>query len=213
MNRLVAVCACVAVALLGCYQGAGAEQYNFVNSLPNYLEIEQGDTIVLKNLTNSTINLRHTSGLFSSGELNTNGTWTGNMPYDAGIYEWEMIVDSSQIPASDGTINIRNSAFLEQNIIVEDNIIQGTLEPGKPIAVTVVSPSYDVTNKVISPDNNGDFETKLNPEEKGEHQIFVTQESRTLSTAYTVEDEFKNLELRLDILKTLKGILEVIFGQ
>jgi len=27
-----------------------------------------------------------------------------------------------------------------------------------------------------------------------------------------VEDEFKNLELRLDILKTLRDILEIIFG-
>ena len=212
MNRFIVVYACAAVALLGCYQGADAEQYNFVNLLPNYLEIDQGDTIVLKNLTNSTINLRHTGGLFSSGELYTNGTWTGNMPYDAGIYEWEMIANSSQLPDLDGTINIRDS-ILEQDIVVEDNIIQGTAEPGKPIAVTVISPSYDVTNKVISPDSNGDFETKLNPEEKGEHQIFVTQESHTLSTAYTVEDEFKNLEIRLDILKTLKGILEVIFGQ
>ena len=212
MNRFIVVYACAAVALLGCYQGADAEQYNFVNLLPNYLEIDQGDTIVLKNLTNSTINLRHTGGLFSSGELYTNGTWTGNMPYDAGIYEWEMIVNSSQLPALDGTINIRDSV-LEQDIVVEDNIIQGTAEPGKPIAVTVISPSYDVTNKVISPDSNGDFETKLNPEEKGEHQIFVTQESRTQSITYTVEDEFKNLELRLDILKTLRGILEVIFGQ
>ena len=212
MNRFIVVCACAAVALLGCYQGADAEQYNFMNSLPNYLEIEQGDTIVLKNLTNSTINLRHTGGLFSSGELYTNGTWTGNMPYDAGIYEWEMIVDRSQLPASDGTINIRDSV-LKQDIVVEDNIIQGTAEPDKPIAVTVVSPSYDVTNKVISPDSNGDFETKLNPEEKGEHQIFVTQESRTQSITYTVEDEFKNLELRLDILKTLRDILGVIFGK
>ena len=140
MNRFIVICACTAVALLGCYQGADAEQYNFMNTLPNYLEIEQGDTIVLKNLTNSTINLRHTGGLFSSGELYTNGTWTGNMPYDAGIYEWEMIVDRSQLPASDGTINIRDSV-LEQDIVVEDNIIQGTAEPGKPIAVTVVSPS------------------------------------------------------------------------
>ena len=60
---------------------AFAEQYEFTNTLPNYLEIEQNDVIVLKNLTNSTINLRHTGGLFSSGELYTNGTWTGNFPY------------------------------------------------------------------------------------------------------------------------------------
>ena len=59
-----------------------AEEHEFTNTLPNYLEIEQNDVIFLKNLTNSTINIRHTGGLFSSGELYTNGTWTGNMPYN-----------------------------------------------------------------------------------------------------------------------------------
>ena len=67
---------------------ANAEEYRFVNTLPDHLEIQQNDVIILENLTNSTINLRHTGGLFSSGELYTNGTWTGNMPYEAGVYEW-----------------------------------------------------------------------------------------------------------------------------
>ena len=31
---------------------AFAEEYKFTNTLPDYLEIEQGDSIVVKNLTN-----------------------------------------------------------------------------------------------------------------------------------------------------------------
>ena len=185
---------------------AFAEQHEFTNTLPNYLEIEQNDIIFLKNLTNSTINLRHTGGLFSSGELYTNGTWTGNMPYAAGVYEW---INTN----STGTIVIKEKLFEQQSLIVEDNIIKGKVEPGKPIAVTVISPSYETTNKVITADNNGEFETKLNPEEKGEHQIFITQDSYTLRTTYTVEDEFKNLELRLSLLQVLRDIMEIVFGK
>ena len=185
---------------------AFAEQHEFTNTLPNYLEIEQNDIIFLKNLTNSTINLRHTGGLFCSGELYTNGTWTGNMPYAAGVYEW---INTN----STGTIVIKEKLFEQQSLIVEDNIIKGKVEPGKPIAVTVISPSYETTNKVITADNNGEFETKLNPEEKGEHQIFITQDSYTLRTTYTVEDEFKNLELRLSLLQVLRDIMEIVFGK
>ena len=184
---------------------AFGEQHNYTNTLPNYLEIEQGDAIFLKNLSNSTINLKHTGGLFSSGELYTNGTWTGNFPYESGVYEW---VNTN----STGTIVIKEKQSVQQEIIVEDNIIQGKLKPDKSVAVTVVSPSNKITNKVVTSDSTGDFETKLNPEEKGEHQIYITQDSHTLRTTYTVEDEFKNLELRLDILKTLRDILRIIFG-
>ena len=191
---------------------AFAEQHEFTNTLPNYLEIEQNDTIFLKNLTNSTINLRHTGGLFSSGELYTNGTWTGNMPYATGIYEWTN-VNVKEGFESTGTIVIKEKLFEQQSLIVEDNIIKGKVEPGKPIAVTVISPSYETTNKVITADNNGEFETKLNPEEKGEHQIFITQDSHTLRTTYTVEDEFKNLELRLSLLQVLRDIMEIVFGK
>ena len=191
---------------------AFAEQHEFTNTLPNYLEIEQNDIIFLKNLTNSTINLRHTGGLFSSGELYTNGTWTGNMPYATGIYEWTN-VNVKEGFESTGTIVIKEKLFEQQSLFVEDNIIKGKVEPGKPIAVTVISPSYETTNKVITADNNGEFETKLNPEEKGEHQIFITQDSYTLRTTYTVEDEFKNLELRLSLLQVLRDIMEIVFGK
>ena len=185
---------------------AFAETYEFTNTLPNYLEIKQNDVIFLKNLSNSTINLRHTDGLFSSGELYTNGTWTGNMPYEPGVYEW---INTN----STGTIVIKEKQLIQQEVIVEDNIIQGKVEPEKTVAVTIISPSKEVTNKIVKSDSNGSFETKLNPEEKGKHEIYITQDSHTLRTTYTVEDEFKNLELRLDILKALRDILEIIFGK
>ena len=195
----------ILVLILG-MGNAFAETYEFTNTLPNYLEIEQNDIIFLKNLSNSTINLRHTEGLFSSGELYTNGTWTGNMPYEAGVYEWINV-------NSTGTIVIKDRQLIEQEIVVEDNIIQGKVEPEKTVAVTIVSPSNEVTNKIVKSDSDGSFETKLNPEEKGKHEIYITQDSHTLRTTYTVEDEFKNLELRLDILKALRDILEIIFGK
>jgi len=195
----------ILVLILG-MGNAFAETYEFTNTLPNYLEIKQNDIIFLKNLSNSTINLRHTEGLFSSGELYTNGTWTGNMPYEAGVYEWINV-------NSTGTIVIKDRQLIEQEIVVEDNIIQGKVEPEKTVAVTIVSPSNEVTNKIVKSDSDGSFETKLNPEEKGKHEIYITQDSHTLRTTYTVEDEFKNLELRLDILKALRDILEIIFGK
>ena len=195
----------ILVLILG-MGNAFAETYEFTNTLPNYLEIKQNDVIFLKNLSNSTINLRHTEGLFSSGELYTNGTWTGNMPYEAGVYEWINV-------NSTGTIVIKDRQLIEQEIVVEDNIIQGKVEPEKTVAVTIVSPSNEVTNKIVKSDSDGSFETKLNPEEKGKHEIYITQDSHTLRTTYTVEDEFKNLELRLDILKALRDILEIIFGK
>ena len=134
------------------------------------------------------------------------------MPYEAGIYEWTN-VNVKEGFESTGTIVIKEKLFEQQSLIVEDNIIKGKVEPGKPIAVTVISPSYETTNKVITADNNGEFETKLNPEEKGEHQIFITQDSHTLRTTYTVEDEFKNLELRLSLLQVLRDIMEIVYGK
>ena len=57
---------------------AFGEQHNYTNTLPNYLEIEQGDVIFLKNLSNSTINLKHTGGLFSSGGSSGGGAGGGS---------------------------------------------------------------------------------------------------------------------------------------
>ena len=100
---------------------AFAEQHDFTNTLPNYLEIEQNDVIFLKNLTNSTINLRHTGGLFSSGELYTNSTWTGNMPYEAGVYEW---VNTN----STGTIVIKEKIELQEpTVSIIGNQITGNV--------------------------------------------------------------------------------------
>ena len=109
------------IAILALVPSAFAEQHNFTNTLPNYLEIEQNDVIFLKNLTNSTINLRHTGGLFSSGELYTNGTWTGNMPYEAGVYEW---VNTN----STGTIVIKSKTGIQEpTVSISGNQLEGNV--------------------------------------------------------------------------------------
>ena len=81
-TKIILVIAVVAFSTILIGEAFG-EQHNFTNTLPNYLEIEQNDVIFLENFTNSTINLRHTGGVFSTS-ISTNGTWTGNFPYDYG---------------------------------------------------------------------------------------------------------------------------------
>ena len=76
-----------AITIFALTPSAFAEQHNFTNTLPNYLEIERDDIIFLENFTNSTILIQHTGGVFSTS-LGVNGTWTGNFPYEVGIYEW-----------------------------------------------------------------------------------------------------------------------------
>ena len=146
---------CTTFAVLAFFPTAFAEQHEFTNTLPNYLEIEQGDSIFLKNLTNSTINLRHTEGLFSSGEFYTNGT-----------------------------------TYQTQSIAVK------TLE-------------------------NGSFETTLELQEIGTHDIIVSYDGKSIgkfSQQVTEESvsEYAGvdiLELRLSLLETLERILEIIFGK
>ena len=106
-------------------------------------------------MTNSTINLRHTEGLFSSGELYTNGT-----------------------------------TYQTQSIAVK------TLE-------------------------NGSFETTLELQEIGTHDIIVSYDGKSIgkfSQQVTEESvsEYAGvdiLELRLSLLETLERILEIIFGK
>ena len=192
---------------------AYGEEYAFVNSLPAYLEIEQGDTVKLTNLTNSTINMK-LDGIGTSNHpterqvysfpIPVNTTWTGDFPYPPGSYGW--ITDNHY-----GQILIKGSHT--PVVSVEDNIITGNVEPNTPTVVTTISPSHETTNTVVTPDSNGDFETKLNPTEKGSHTIYVTQDGDTVKTTYNVEDENKNLEIRLSLLQTLQAILEIIFGK
>ena len=206
------------VVLLGCIQSVNAEQYNFVNSLPDYLEIQQGDVIVLENLTNSTINIRHTEGLFSSGELYTNGTWTGNFPYNEGIYQW--ISDSES-----GTIKINNELTSETVVILDGNEISGNIGTEKhgnlPVAVTTISPSFESNTIPIKTTQNGDFQTKLDLVETGNYEIIVSYNGETIGKiSHDVSEksaleyaETDVLSLRLSILQTLEQILEVLLGK
>ena len=197
---------------------AFAEQHDFTNTLPNYLEIEQNDVIFLKNLTNSTINLRHTGGLFSSGELYTNGTWTGNMPYEAGEYKW---VNTN----STGTIVIKEKIELQEPIvsIIGNQIIGNVGNEVKniPVAVTTISPTYQTESIAVKTSDNGNFETKLELDEVGTHDIIISYDGKSIgkfSQEVTEEGvrEYAGidiLELRLSILETLENILEIIFGK
>ena len=197
---------------------AFAEQHDFTNTLPNYLEIEQNDVIFLKNLTNSTINLRHTGGLFSSGELYTNGTWTGNMPYEAGVYEW---VNTN----STGTIIIKEKIELQEpTVSIIGNQITGNVGnevKNIPVAVTTISPTYQTESIAVKTSDNGNFETKLELDEVGTHDIIISYDGKSIgkfSQEVTEEGvrEYAGidiLELRLSILETLENILEIIFGK
>ena len=197
---------------------AFAEQHDFTNTLPNYLEIEQNDVIFLKNLTNSTINLRHTGGLFSSGELYTNGTWTGNMPYEAGVYEW---VNTN----STGIIIIKEKIELQEpTVSIIGNQITGNVGnevKNIPVAVTTISPTYQTESIAVKTSDNGNFETILELNEVGTHDIIISYDGKSIgkfSQEVTEEGvrEYAGidiLELRLSILETLENILEIIFGK
>ena len=197
---------------------AFAEQHEFTNTLPNYLEIEQNDVIFLKNLTNSTINLRHTGGLFSSGELYTNGTWTGNFPYEVGAYEW---INTN----STGTIIIKEKIELQEpTVSIIGNQITGNVGnevKNIPVAVTTISPTYQTESIAVKTSDNGNFETKLELDEVGTHDIIISYDGKSIgkfSQEVTEEGvrEYAGidiLELRLSLLETLERILEIIFGK
>ena len=195
------------------FASAFGEEYRFTNELPIYLEIESGDIISLTNLTNSTINMK-LDGIGTSNHpterqvysfpIPVNTTWTDDFPYPPGSYGWTTDNHYGHILIKEPHTPV---------VSVEDNIITGNVEPNTPTVVTTISPSHETTNTVVTPDSNGDFETKLNPTEKGSHTIYVTQDGDTVKTTYNVEDENKNLEIRLSLLQTLQAKLEIIFGK
>ena len=78
---------------------AFAEEHTFVNTLPVYLEIEQGDSIKLINLSNSTINIKHDEICCTHMDysIGINGTWTGDFPYEPGMYEWATDINNGVI--------------------------------------------------------------------------------------------------------------------
>jgi len=200
------------------------EEYQFTNSLPKHLEIYQNDVIVLKNLTNSTIDLRHTGGLFSSGQLYTNGTWTGNMPYEAGVYEWTN-VNVKEGFESTGTIIIKDKVIPQKpTVTLSGNQLEGNIGSNSqniPVAVTTISPTFQTNSIAIKTSSNGDFETILDLDEIGTHDVIVSHDGKSIGkfSQQVTEENVREyagidiLEIRLAILETLERILEVLFGK
>ena len=200
------------------------EEYQFTNSLPKHLEISQNDVIVLKNLTNSTIDIRHTGGLFSSGQLYTNGTWTGNMPYEAGVYEWTN-VNVKEGFESTGTIIIKDKVIPQKpTVTLSGNQLEGNIGSNSqniPVAVTTISPTFQTNSIAIKTSNNGDFETILDLDEIGTHDVIISHDGKSIGkfSQQVTEENVREyagidiLEIRLAILETLERILEVLFGK
>ena len=222
MEKTIAISA-ILVLIVGVGTSFG-EEYQFTNSLPKHLEIYQNDVIVLKNLTNSTIDLRHTGGLFSSGQLYTNGTWTGNMPYEAGVYEWTN-VNVKEGFESTGTIIIKDKVIPQKpTVTLTCNQLEGNIGSNSqniPVAVTTISPTFQTNSIAIKTSSNGDFETILDLDEIGTHDVIVSHDGKSIGkfSQQVTEENVREyagidiLEIRLAILETLERILEVLFGK
>ena len=222
MDKTIGISA-ILVLIVGVGTSFG-EEYQFTNSLPKHLEIYQNDVIVLKNLTNSTIDLRHTGGLFSSGQLYTNGTWTGNMPYEAGVYEWTN-VNVKEGFESTGTIIIKDKVIPQKpTVTLSGNQLEGNIGSNSqniPVAVTTISPTFQTNSIAIKTSSNGDFQTILDLDEIGTHDVIISHDGKSIGkfSQQVTEENVREyagidiLEIRLAILETLERILEVLFGK
>ena len=222
MEKTIGISA-ILVLLVGVGTSFG-EEYQFTNSLPKHLEIYQNDVIVLKNLTNSTIDLRHTGGLFSSGQLYTNGTWTGNMPYEAGVYEWTN-VNVKEGFESTGTIIIKDKVIPQKpTVTLSGNQLEGNIGSNSqniPVAVTTISPTFQTNSIAIKTSSNGDFQTILDLDEIGTHDVIISHDGKSIGkfSQQVTEENVREyagidiLEIRLALLETLERILEVLFGK
>ena len=87
--------------------------------------------------------------------------------------------------------------------------------------MTTISPTYQAQNIAVKTSSNGDFETTLNLDEVGTHDVIVSYDGKSIgkfSQQVTEEGarEYAGvdiLELRLSLLETLERILEIIFGK
>ena len=90
-----------------------------------------------------------------------------------------------------------------------------------PVAVTTISPTYQAQNIAVKTSNNGDFETTLNLDEVGTHDVIVSYDGKSIGkfSQQVTEEGVREyagvdiLELRLSLLETLERILEIIFGK
>ena len=140
------------------------------------------------------------------------------MPYEAGTYEW---INTN----STGTIVIKPEAVVKEAIVtISGNQLEGNVGSeikDIPVAVTTISPTYKAESIAVKTSDNGDFETTLNLDEVGTHDVIVSYDGKSIgkfSQEVTEEGvrEYAGidiLELRLSILETLENILEIIFGK
>lgn len=145
------------------------------------------------------------------------GWWCEEVP-EGSSYPAYMTDHNVHVSISSGntqtTLIPNNHLTPEITVDVTDNKVEGiTTNTDKHIVVTTISPSSEVDNKIIKPDNNGTYSADLNPSEPGEHTVYVTQDTKTVQTTHNVEEDEVDLEIRLQILQTLQRILEIIFGK
>ena len=173
--------------------------------------------------------------IFTDGmtcQSGTNNRLAGEYQYYAGgseVYSNAIVLSEykREPPTLSGSVTVSTQSgntYTEQipqeplipdiTVDVTDNKVEGiTTNTDKHIVITTISPSSEVDNKIIKPDNNGTYSADLNPSEPGEHIVYVTQDTKTVQTTHSVEEDEVDLEIRLQILQTLQRILEIIFGK
>jgi len=187
------------------------------------------------NSQNTTHNIDPNSDIFTDGmtcQSGMNNRLAGEYQYYAGgsgVYSNAIVLSEykHEPPTLSGSVTVSTQSgntYTEQvpqeplipdiSVDVTDNEVTGNVgtEDERPVAVTTISPSFESTTTVTTPDSNGDYKVNLNPSEEGEHRVLVTHGEETVSTTYDVKNPEVNLEIRLQILQTLESILKIIFG-
>ena len=120
---------------------------------------------------------------------------------------------------------LQNASAEQPVVILDKNEISGNIGVEKqgnlPVAVTIISPTFESNTIPVKIAQNGDFETKLELIEVGDYEIIVSYNGNTVGMiSHNVTEESLSeyaeadiLSLRLSILETLKQILVVLFGK
>tara|TARA_Y100000748_G_C15297594_1_gene410993 strand:- start:43 stop:453 length:411 start_codon:yes stop_codon:yes gene_type:complete len=120
---------------------------------------------------------------------------------------------------------LQNASAEQPVVILDKNEISGNIGVEKqgnlPVAVTIISPTFESKTIPVKIAQNGDFETKLELIEVGDYEIIVSYNGNTVGMiSHNVTEESLSeyaeadiLSLRLSILETLKQILVVLFGK
>ena len=146
------------------------------------------------------------------------------MPYEAGVYEWTN-VNVKEGFESTGTIIIKDKVIPQKpTVTLSGNQLEGNIGSNSqniPVAVTTISPKFEAESIVVKTSSNGDFETILDLDEIGTHDVIVSHDGKSIGkfSQQVTEENVREyagidiLEIRLAILETLERILEVLFGK